>query len=221
MKTLSKILLTLVLVFSQTVALSEPPNLNILLSRVIQYHDSGEYDAELKNTITKAHKTMLIKAEELRKKNPDVKLAIVLDIDETSISNYKDMVKRFFSPEQDKIHQEYMQADAPAIPYTLDMYEDALSHGISVFFVTGRREFLREATIKNLKGAGFDSWERLYLKPNDYNAKSITPYKSKARKEITELGYTIIVNMGDQNSDIDGGYAVETFKLPNPYYYLP
>ena len=27
--------------------------------------------------------------------------------------------------------------------------------------------------------------------------------------------------MGDQESDLSGGYAERTFKLPNPVYYLP
>jgi hypothetical protein len=27
--------------------------------------------------------------------------------------------------------------------------------------------------------------------------------------------------LGDQNSDLTGGYAERGFKLPNPYYYLP
>jgi hypothetical protein len=27
--------------------------------------------------------------------------------------------------------------------------------------------------------------------------------------------------MGDQESDLSGGYAEKTFKLPNPVYFLP
>jgi len=30
-----------------------------------------------------------------------------------------------------------------------------------------------------------------------------------------------ILNMGDQESDPAGGYADVTFKLPNPFYYIP
>ena len=40
-------------------------------------------------------------------------------------------------------------------------------------------------------------------------------------KEVAEQGYTIILSMGDQNSDLLGGYAEKTFKLPNPVYFLP
>ena len=34
-------------------------------------------------------------------------------------------------------------------------------------------------------------------------------------------GFTIILSVGDQESDLKGGYAERTFKLPNPVYYLP
>ena len=46
-------------------------------------------------------------------------------------------------------------------------------------------------------------------------------YKSGTRAYIESLGYTIVANFGDQISDLEGGYATRTFKMPNPNYYLP
>ena len=46
-------------------------------------------------------------------------------------------------------------------------------------------------------------------------------YKSGTRAYIESLGYTIVGNFGDQFSDLIGGFAVKTFKMPNPNYYLP
>jgi len=46
-------------------------------------------------------------------------------------------------------------------------------------------------------------------------------YKSGTRAYIESLGYEIVANFGDQYSDLQGGYANKTFKLPNPNYYLP
>jgi HAD superfamily, subfamily IIIB (Acid phosphatase) len=31
----------------------------------------------------------------------------------------------------------------------------------------------------------------------------------------------VVVNIGDQDSDLDGGAAKRAFKLPNPMYYIP
>ncbi len=46
-------------------------------------------------------------------------------------------------------------------------------------------------------------------------------YKSGTRAYIESQGYDIVANFGDQYSDLLGGYADKTFKLPNPNYYLP
>ena len=59
------------------------------------------------------------------------------------------------------------------------------------------------------------------MKPNKYHQSSVVLYKSNARKDITSQGYDIIVNIGDQQSDLAGGYAEKTFKMPNPFYHIP
>ena len=46
-------------------------------------------------------------------------------------------------------------------------------------------------------------------------------YKSATRAHIESLGYDIVANFGDQFSDLEGGHADRTFKLPNPNYFLP
>jgi predicted secreted acid phosphatase len=46
-------------------------------------------------------------------------------------------------------------------------------------------------------------------------------YKSATRAYLESLGYDIVANFGDQFSDLIGGHADRTFKLPNPSYFLP
>jgi predicted secreted acid phosphatase len=46
-------------------------------------------------------------------------------------------------------------------------------------------------------------------------------YKSGTRAYIESQGYNIVADMGDQFSDLEGGFANKTFKMPNPNYYLP
>lgn len=46
-------------------------------------------------------------------------------------------------------------------------------------------------------------------------------YKSATRAHIESLGYEIVGNFGDQFSDLIGGFADRTFKMPNPNYFLP
>ena len=45
-------------------------------------------------------------------------------------------------------------------------------------------------------------------------------YKSGTRAYIESQGYDIVGDFGDQFSDLEGGFANKTFKMPNPNYYL-
>ena len=68
-----------------------------------------------------------------------------------------------------------------------------------------------------------------YLNTPEFCGPSITAgvscptirYKSGVRAHIEDLGYDIVGNFGDQFSDLEGGFADNTFKLPNPNYFLP
>src|SRR5207245_1219830 len=61
----------------------------------------------------------------------------------------------------------------------------------------------------------------LILKPDALTTKSAADFKAPERKKLVDQGYTIIVNIGDQMSDLEGGFAERTYKLPNPFYFLP
>lgn len=200
---------------------AEPANLSLLAHEVKAYHDSGEYEKEITAVIKKARAYINARAKKNARSPHPQKLAIVLDIDETSVSNYHYMLARQFIATKEQLHNEINNADSPAIKPIIPLYQDALKQDVSVFFITGREESLREATKKNLKRRGFHIYSGLYLKPNDYNKKSIIPFKSKAREMIERKGYHIIATIGDQCSDIRGGFAEKGFKVPNPYYYLP
>ncbi|MCP0913126.1 HAD family acid phosphatase [Legionella sp. 27cVA30] len=202
-------------------AFAEPANLGLLTQEVKAYHDSGTYEKELTQTLVLAQQFILEKAKANQKSPQPKKLAIVLDIDETSLSNYNKMASHNFGGNKKIWHREIMAADSPAIQPMLALYQQALKHGIAVFFVTGRREAERAPTIKNLEKAGYKGWSGLYLKPDNYDKASIIPFKAGTRASIAKSGYTIIASIGDQHSDLTGGSAEKTFKLPNPYYFLP
>lgn len=200
---------------------TEPPNLSLVRNEVRAYYESGRYQHELTRRIQIARQFILSKVLSNQKNKIHQKLALVLDIDETSLSNYPKMVKRDFMGSPKIVHNEIMAADAPPLKPTLALYQEALNHGVKIFFVTGRMESERLSTQKNLKKAGYSQWAGLYLRPNQYPYQSIVPFKSQTRSLIEKKGYTIIASIGDQDSDIKGGYAEKGFKLPNPFYYLP
>lgn len=53
---------------------------------------------------------------------------------------------------------------APALPESLKLYKKLLSLGIKIVFITGRPLTQKEITAKNLKQAGFYTWEKLICK---------------------------------------------------------
>ena len=200
---------------------AEPAALGQAKTEIKKYYDSGLYYKELEKTISEAQCYIEQRAIANQQNKNGKKLALVLDIDETSLSNYEKMVKRKFINDYEQIHKEILAADSPVIKPMLTLYQSALKHGVKVFFVTGRFEDERDATEKNLLKAGYKFWSGLYLRPNAYNQVSIVPFKSQMRAKIEKMGYTILASIGDQFSDIRGGYTEKGFKLPNPFYSLP
>jgi phosphoglycolate phosphatase-like HAD superfamily hydrolase len=147
------------------------------------------------------------------------KQAIVFDVDETLLSNYSAIVADGF------VYGPKSQAEATdeigvAIKPSLDLYNLAKSKGIAVFLITGRPEAQRAPTEDNLKREGFTDYQQAILKPAGFPGTTVA-YKSGARQAIEAQGYDIVANVGDQYSDLAGGYADAAFKLPNPFYYLP
>lgn len=216
-----KIFLCFYVVFFSGLGFSEPENLGLLKQTLHQYHDSGAYNKELAQQIDQAYKDIIHTIRTNAKRAHPKKLAIVLDIDETSLSNYKYMVSRDFATDREKIHHDILAADAPAIEPMLPFYRKMLKEGVAIFFITGRKESEQQATIRNLNSVGYHHWTGIYFKSSNEKSLSNIPFKTRIRKMISKSGYTIIASIGDQYCDLRGGYTERMVKLPNPYYYLP
>ncbi len=194
---------------------SELTHLSEAKAHVIAFRESGEWEEQVTAISTEARDRL--DAELETAKRP----AIVLDIDDTALSTYAIQSRLGFGWVPPAWDEWVQTAGAPAHPGVLALYRHAVDRGVAVFFITGRREHLRKATERQLRAAGYGRWVGLHLKPDDYAEKSVVPYKSAQRRAIEEQGFEILVNVGDQWSDLDGGYARATYKLPNPMYYRP
>jgi acid phosphatase len=145
------------------------------------------------------------------------RLAVVFDIDETTLSNLEVMRKSDWGYDEARWHEWMVSAKAPALEPVREVYRTARSQSVAVYFITGRKAKLRAATLRNLSAQGMGDFTGLIFRPND-NRQSAKEYKTSRREEISRRGFTIIANIGDQPSDLDGGFAERTFKLPNPFY---
>jgi hypothetical protein len=175
--------------------------------------------------------------------------AIVLDVDDTTLAtyNYEIASNWAFNPATNA--QFVTGQQFPAVPGMVDMATAAAREGYAIFFLTGRPAAQEADTLGNLTADGKgvdanypkpttlrDGEDGLFTKPavadypdylksvcaGDPNGSCTTiHYKSATRAHIESLGYDIAGNFGDQFSDLKGGFADRTFKLPNPSYYLP
>ncbi|WP_410643728.1 HAD family acid phosphatase [Amycolatopsis sp. lyj-346] len=127
---------------------------------------------------------------------PGGRTAIVLDIDNTSLETH------------------YSGGlTTPAVKPVLALAKLAKAKGAAVFFVSDRTEVIRWPTEGNLKAVGYPV-NGLYLRPL-FNFDPVQTNKTKARIAIEQAGYAIVANIGNNVTDLDGGHAERTFKLPD------
>ncbi len=199
----------------------EPVNLYTHKQALIAYQEKGEYNTDLSSKVSAARQYLALRITENNQKEKKQQLAVVLDIDETTLSNYLFMKEHSFGGTLKEFDTNLNKHFLPVIKPMQALYHFAKQNKVAVFFVTGRRANVKEATIKNLKKSGYNHWQALYFKPKNYAQSSVIPYKAGIRKQIEEKGYTIVESIGDQESDLLGGYTEKTYKLPNPFYYIP
>ncbi len=196
------------------------------------YHDSGAYEQDLATVDSRAQRFLRRRVGWLRARRGHCrgkaarngtpahcgwrKPALVLDIDETALSNYAYLGD--FKNILASLAQGAIGGILPAIAPTLSLYDAARAKDVAVFFITGRPTVFESATVANLTRAGYSGWAGLVLNPG---GQTLTEYKSAARAKIEQQGYRIVLNVGDQESDLAGGNATRAFKLPNPFYYSP
>ncbi|HEX3930448.1 MAG TPA: HAD family acid phosphatase [Nocardioides sp.] len=161
--------------------------------------------------------------------------AVVFDIDDTTLNTYSYEIYSSFvyDPASNAAFVNAGSASVfPAVPGMPALERKAIKKGYTVFFLTGRPITQLTGTEANLTDAGYtyDAAD-LYLKDASGATEpwlsSCAPscttvqYKSLTRQHIESLGYRIVANLGDQFSDLEGGFAKHTVKMPNPMYFLP
>jgi predicted secreted acid phosphatase len=204
----------------------EPENHAVSVERLLRYHDSGEYEREIREVANSARDFLESRFPGYLQK--EAKLAAVFDIDETSLSNWDVMAACGFCSfaTQTQLYRDKLFSNAhdPAIMPVLELFNFARDKGFAVFFVTGRPESQRDLTVSNLREAGYSGWADLFMQPDIPEGQPKPParsFKPRNRQEIENKGYRVVLNIGDQASDLAGCCAVRVFKLPNPFYQLP
>jgi predicted secreted acid phosphatase len=204
----------------------QPANIGDLKFEATHYYNSGAYLTDLQ--LAAAPAIAWITEEAPRVDRP----AVVFDVDETALSNWEELKAndfgRVFDGPCDKLPKGPcgwqawdLRAQSTVIPPTMDIFATARDRGAAVFFITGRPESQRAATERNLNAVGYTGYTQLIMEPAGAHYVSAADFKAPQRAGIEQQGYTIIANVGDQPSDLDGGFSEQTYLLPNPFYRIP
>lgn len=227
-------------------ATKEPHNIGLLVGEIDAYYGAAKgadgvwrsspdspYAKDLARIQAKAKKDIKKAAHHARHgKKP----AIVLDVDDTALLSFDYEKSTNYTYNNDSWYAYVKEAKRPAVFGMPQLVKYAKSKGVEVFFLTGLAESLREGAVTNLARAGYDTaLDRTHVftkdktNPPAYLKECATPaawncttvqFKEGTRKYIESTGYNIVGSFGDQVSDLEGGYADKTYKLPNPTYYV-
>ena len=214
---------SLALAFTLVVALTpsftradEPANIYYLKRDLNTYVKSGEYAKAVAKIALQADKYLVRRLGHPAPKGK--KLAIVFDIDETTLSNLDHIVANDYGYVPEVWNKWIAAGRAPAIFPIQTVYDTAVRGKIAVFFITGRSEHDRAATERNLRDVGYDTWTNIFYMPTDNPLLTTVGFKTDTRRKLMADGYIIVANIGDQISDVANGYAERYFLLPNPFY---
>lgn len=180
----------------------------------LNFSRTSEYKREFMNAVHSA-KAFCLK---YKKDHPgETNMAIVSDIDETVFDNRPHF--RLHPVRNWDVFDEWLQeSKAPVLQPTYDFLKWARQQGFAIFFITGRPESDRKPTIINLVRNQI-SYDGLYLRDH-HGGPPAEEYKTAVRQQIEKMGFKIVVNIGDQFSDLAGGSSLDCEKLPNKMYFI-
>jgi hypothetical protein len=205
---------------------SQPINVGDAKAAPLAYYNSGTYQKDIETVASQAVSWINSRAASVKRP------ALVLDIDETALSNWEilkrdDFGRPIAGPCDEAIDApcgwaawDLLGRDPAAAP-TLKVFQRARTLGIAVFFITGRPENQRPGTERNLAAVEYNGYAKLYMAPDNAHFASEVDFKAPIRAEIERTGDVIIENIGAQPSDLLGGHAEKTSCSPIRFIACP
>ena len=163
-------------------------------------HLSGEYDAYLHQTFNGARDQL---AKLLKQTPKGKKPAIITDIDDTLINGsiyFSSLVGTSDAISIERSRYWWNNQPLEALPGSLEFIKYAQSLGVEIFYISGRFEDVKPATIKALTTQGFPvaDDDHVLLQP----AQNLTLSKENKRQSIRDKNYHILMILGDQLGDL-------------------
>ncbi|MGI3783136.1 MAG: HAD family acid phosphatase [Janthinobacterium lividum] len=222
------------------------PNIDSVKKTIATYYgDQGTgiaskttspYISEVSSILRRQSSTLQSRYDRALRRHKGKHPALVFDTDDTTLFTYDMEVAAMHFTFDPKLQDEWVQDERfPATPAMAAYVRKAQKIGYTIVGLTGRSAGQESATLKNLAKVGYgDAFTQANFytrwagtKPSYITCKVATActtveYKAGTRRYLEKSkDLTIVSSYGDQWSDLQGGHADHSVKLPNPTYYLP
>jgi len=164
---------------------------------------AAEYDA----LCYQAFNTAEIMIRDVMTKKLGERLAIITDIDETVLDNSPYQAACILNNFSYPAHWDEwcLRTEAKAIPGSQQFFNFVAAQGIEIFYITNRKEHLKECTIENLARRGFPMADDAHLLMREKeNSKEL-------RRRLVEGKYLVVMLLGDNLDDFTNAFEG---KLP-------
>ena len=174
--------------------------------------------AEYRGLCYQAYNIARMRVDEFAQQKTDKPKAIMTDIDETVLNNspYQAHQLLIGKDYDDVSWKEWTDKGiADTIPGAVHFFQYAASKGIAIFYVSGRNDNERVATLRNLQRYNFPNADNEHL-------LLVTNSSSKEpRRELIQKNHTIIMYIGDNANDLnmqfEKKYPGDRMKLADDY----
>ena len=160
--------------------------------------------------------------------------AVIVDVDETVLDNSEfqaRLVRERSGFDPDRWAAWVSEARASAVPGAKSFLDALAARNVRIFYVTNRGIALRDATIANLRGAGFPDVSTDTVLTRGHPVEGCQEGSAKyCRRRLVGRDYRVLMMVGDQVSDFvhapdgrigersDDWIGQRWFVIPNPAY---
>ena len=198
------LLLSQVVASAQTTATASQTSVDneYQTAAVLWTQSSAEYRALAYQTFALARLRL---DENLRRRAPR-RGAVIVDADETVLDNSRfqaEMVLRGLPLEPQAWRAWCQRAEAGAVPGAVDFLNYAARRGVTVFYITNRRQAEKAGTVANLKKLGFPTVSEDTVMVREEG----TPSSKESRRQRVAARYRILLLIGDNLNDFSDHFS--------------
>ncbi|HEY0238280.1 MAG TPA: HAD family acid phosphatase [Friedmanniella sp.] len=197
---------------------------------------TSPYISEVQSILRRQSATLQSRYDRALRRHQGKRPTLVFDTDDTTLFTYDMEVAAMHFNFDPALQDEWVQEERfPATPAMAAYVRKAQRIGYTIVGITGRSAGQKSATLGNLAKVGYGDaftganfytkWSGTrpsYLTCKVATACTTVEYKAGTRRYLERSkDLQIVASYGDQWSDLMGGHADHSVKLPNPTYYLP